>query len=87
LLENLAEFDLTGMHWVIVGGESGPKARRMDPEWVVNIKRMCDEQGTAFFFKQWGGWSVDGKKGSKKHNGRVLDGRTWDAAPQQYTLG
>ncbi|MGD0400579.1 MAG: phage Gp37/Gp68 family protein [Syntrophobacteraceae bacterium] len=87
LLENLAEIDLTGMHWVIVGGESGPKARRMNPEWVVNIKRMCDEQRTAFFFKQWGGWSVDGKKGSKKHNGRLLDGRTWDAAPQAYTLG
>ncbi len=87
LLENLAEIDLTGMHWVIVGGESGPKARRMNPEWVANLKRMCDEQGAAFFFKQWGGWGVDGKKGSKKHNGRVLDGRTWDASPLSYTFG
>ena len=82
LLENLAEIDLTGMHWVIIGGESGPKARQMNPEWVLNVKRMCEEQGAAFFFKQWGGWSVDGKKGSKKRNGRVLNGRTWDAAPR-----
>lgn len=86
LLEDLTEMDLTGMHWVIVGGESGPRARQMNPEWVMAIKRMCDEQGVAFFFKQWGGWSVDGKRGSKKHNGRVLDGRTWDAAPLPHAL-
>ena len=53
----------------------------MNPEWVLNVKRMCEEQGAAFFFKQWGGWSVDGKKGSKKHNGRILDGRTGTQHP------
>ncbi len=82
LLENLAEIDLIGMHWVIVGGESGPKARQMNPEWVLNIKRMCDDQGVAFFFKQWGTWGADGERRNKKSNGRFLEGRTWDATPQ-----
>lgn len=83
LLEDLGIFDLTGIHWVIVGGESGPKARPMKQEWVMEIKRQCDAQGVAFFFKQWGGWGADGKKRAKKHNGRILDGRTWDARPVQ----
>lgn len=82
LLEDLIEIDLTGIHWVIVGGESGPKARPMKREWVLNIKRMCDEEGGAFFFKQWGEWSVDGLRRGKKYNGRMLDGRIWDALPQ-----
>jgi len=82
LLEDLGEIDLTGVDWVIVGGESGPKARPMKREWVLNIKRQCDEQGVDFFFKQWGGWGPDGKKRSKKHNGRMLEGRTWNAAPR-----
>ena len=82
LLENLAEIDLTGMHWAIVGGESGPKARRMNPEWVLNIKRMCDDQGVAFFFKQWGTWGADGERRNKKSNGRFFEGRTWDATPR-----
>jgi len=82
LLEELIEIDLTGIHWVIVGGESGPKARPMKREWVLNIKRMCDEKGVPFFFKQWGEWGSDGLRRGKKHNGRVLDGRTWDALPQ-----
>jgi protein gp37 len=81
LLEDLGIFDLTGLHWVIVGGESGPKARPMKHEWVMEIKGQCDAQGVAFFFKQWGGWGADGKKRAKKHNGRILDGRTWDARP------
>jgi protein gp37 len=81
LLEDLGIFDLTGLHWVIVGGESGPKARPMKHEWVMEIKKRCDAQGVAFFFKQWGGWGADGKKRAKKHNGRILDGRTWDARP------
>ena len=85
LLEDLAELNLEGIHWVIVGGESGHSARRMNPEWVRNIKFQCDRQSSAFFFKQWGTWSIDGKKGSKKLNGRVLDGRTWDAAPHPQT--
>ncbi len=81
LLEDLGILDLTGIHWVIVGGESGPKARPMRQEWVLNIKHQCDEQLSAFFFKQWGGWGVDGKKRAKKLNGRLLQGRTWDASP------
>lgn len=81
LLENLGEIDLTAIHWVIVGGESGPKARPMKPEWVENIQRQCLEQDVQFFFKQWGGWGADGKRRSKKANGRLLDGRTWDEMP------
>jgi len=81
LLENLGEIDLTAIHWVIVGGESGPKARPMKPEWVEEIQRQCLEQDVQFFFKQWGGWGADGKRRSKKANGRLLDGRTWDEMP------
>jgi protein gp37 len=81
LLEDLGEINLDGIHWVIVGGESGHGARPMKPEWVENIKRQCEEQHSAFFFKQWGGWGVDGKKRAKKENGRLLQGRTWDAVP------
>lgn len=82
LLEDLTGMDLTGVHWVIVGGESGPQARPMKQGWVWNIKRLCEEKGVAFFFKQWGGWSADGKKQGKKLNGRILDGRTWDDWPR-----
>ncbi len=82
LLEDLGTLDLTGIHWVIVGGESGPKARPMKPEWVLNIKRQCEEQRAAFFFKQWGGWGADGRKRAKKRNGRLLEGRTWDGVPE-----
>lgn len=81
LLEDLGELDLAGIHWVIVGGESGPKARPMKLEWVMNIKRQCEKQNVAFFFKQWGGWGVDGVKRGKKSNGRLLLGRTWDEVP------
>jgi len=81
LLEDLGKLDLTGIQWVIVGGESGPKARPMKLEWVMNIKRQCEEQNVAFFFKQWGGWGADGKKRAKKENGRLLLGRTWDEIP------
>lgn len=81
LLEELGSLNLSGIHWVIVGGESGPKARPMRQKWVLNIKRQCEEQHSAFFFKQWGGWGVDGKKRAKKQNGRLLQGKTWDAVP------
>ena len=81
LLEDLSKLNLNGIHWVIVGGESGPKARPMRQEWVLNIKRQCEEQHSAFFFKQWGGWGADGTKRAKKRNGRLLQGRTWDAVP------
>ena len=82
LLENLGEVDLSNTHWVIVGGESGPKARPMKPEWVINIMEQCEKQNVAFFFKQWGGWGADGKKRAKKANGRLLLGRTWDNMPE-----
>ncbi len=81
LLEDLGDIDLTKIQWVIVGGESGPKARPMKPEWVERIKQQCDNHKTSFFFKQWGGWGADGKKRSKKANGRLLFGRTWDNMP------
>lgn len=81
LLEDLGELDLTNIHWVIVGGESGPKARPMKTEWVEHIKAQCNSSNVAFFFKQWGGWGSDGVKRSKKANGRILNGKTWDEIP------
>jgi len=82
LLEDLGQFDLAGIQWVIVGGESGRKARPMKPAWVDAIKRQCDAAGVAFFFKQWGAWGADGEKRSKSANGREYQGRVWDAMPQ-----
>jgi protein gp37 len=82
LLEDLGEINLSGIHWVIVGGESGPKARPMKKEWVEQIRLQCETNDIAFFFKQWGGWGSDGKKRAKKHNGRELNGRTWDQMPR-----
>ncbi|HEX9209723.1 MAG TPA: DUF5131 family protein [Bradyrhizobium sp.] len=74
LIGSVAAADLTGIHWAIVGGESGPRAREMKPEWVDEIEAMCRRSGTAFFFKQWGGRN-------KKAAGRLLHGRTYDAMP------
>lgn len=82
LLEDVGEIDLSGIHWVIVGGESGVQARPMRPEWVSNVRRQCADQQVAFFFKQWGGWGPDGRKRGKKQNGRLLEGRTWDGVPE-----
>lgn len=82
LLEDLGEIDLRGIHWVIVGGESGPKARPMREDWVANIQERAEEAGAAFFFKQWGGWGADGIKRHKKANGRIFRGRTWDNYPE-----
>jgi protein gp37 len=82
LLEDVGKLNLSGIHWVIVGGESGSKARPMQPEWVDAVRRQCEVQGAAFFFKQWGGWGADGVKRHKKANGRVLHGRTWDELPR-----
>ncbi len=81
LLEDLGELDLSNIHWAIVGGESGPKARPMDKEWAINIMHQCDDQGVAFFFKQWGTWGADGVKRSKKANGRLLEGKEWNNYP------
>ncbi len=82
LLEDLGKLDLTGIHWVIVGGESGPRARPMKPAWAMNIQRQCQQHRVAFFFKQWGGWGSDGKRRPKKNNGRTLNGRLWDERPE-----
>lgn len=82
LLENLGTIDLSSIHWVIVGGESGPKARPMKIEWVTEIKNQCKKAKVKFFFKQWGSWGVDGKKRSKKFNGRELSGKIWNEMPQ-----
>jgi protein gp37 len=81
LLRDLGELDLAGIHWVIVGGESGPKARPMQPAWAENVRRQALEQGVAFFFKQWGAWGPDGVRRDKKRNGRELGGRRWDEFP------
>jgi hypothetical protein len=81
LLEDIGEIDLSGIHWVIVGGESGHKARPMQESWVMSIKRQAHVAGSAFFFKQWGGWGADGVRRHKKANGRMLGGKTWDAYP------
>ena len=75
LLEDLGEFDLTGIDGVIVGGESGPGARPMSPSWVRNLRDLCLAAEVPFFFKQWGGTR-------KKVNGRLLDGLTWDQMPE-----
>ncbi|MDD2735209.1 MAG: phage Gp37/Gp68 family protein [Desulfuromonadaceae bacterium] len=83
LLEDLGKFDLTDIHWVIVGGESGPNARPMNQDWVLSIKEQCEKSGSAFFFKQWGTWGIDRVKRNKKANGRLLLGQTWNAYPKQ----
>ena len=74
LIGSVAASDLTNVHWAIVGGESGPRARPMDPTWVDEIEAICRHTGTAFFFKQWGGKN-------KKAAGRILHGRTFDEMP------
>jgi protein gp37 len=76
LLEDLGQFDLSGISWVIVGGESGPGARPMKKEWVISIRDQCREARVPFFFKQWGGVR-------KVRNGRSLEGRTYDEYPQR----
>jgi protein gp37 len=74
LLESLGRISLDGIHWVIVGGESGPGARPMEEAWVQEIKAQCETANVPFFFKQWGGVN-------KKKAGRLLDGRTWEGVP------
>jgi len=75
LLGPLHKLNLRGMDWAIVGGESGPGARPVDPLWVTDIRNQCVRARVAFFFKQWGGVQ-------KKRTGRQLEGRTWDEMPQ-----
>ena len=79
LLGPLPDLNLHGIHWVIVGGESGPGARLMEPSWVSDIKEQCENSHVPFFFKQWGGVF-------KKRNGRKLEGKTWDELPRRRVL-
>ncbi len=81
LLEDIGSIDLTGIAWVIVGGESGPKARPMQPEWARSIRSQCESFGASFFFKQWGSHGEDGIKRNKSANGRSLDGKHYDQMP------
>lgn len=86
LLEDLGRLNLIGIQWVIVGGESGRKARPMKPEWVESVKQQCDAADVAFFFKQWGTWGADGQKRSKHANGRRYRGKVWDEMPEAISL-
>jgi len=74
LLEDVGELDLDGIHWVIVGGESGPGARPMEGKWVLSVRDQCRRAGIPFFFKQW-----DGAR--KSARGRSLEGQTYDEFP------
>ena len=80
LLGGLGQLHLGYVNWIIAGGESGPKARPMDPDWVRSIRDQCQAAGVPFFFKQWGGVN-------KKRAGRILDGRTWDEMPARLNGG
>jgi protein gp37 len=81
LLEDLGKMNLQNIDWVIVGGESGNRARPMEKEWVVNIKQQCKNKDVAFFFKQWGTWGADKVKRNKKLNGKEIDGEIWQQYP------
>lgn len=74
LIGSVRAADLKGVHWAIVGGESGPRSRPMEARWVDEIEKLCRASGTAFFFKQWGGKN-------KKAAGRILNGQTFDEMP------
>ncbi len=75
LIGSVGDLDLEGIDWAIVGGESGPGARKMEPQWVIDIRDQCLAAGVPFFFKQWGGVN-------KKKAGRTLEGRIWDQMPR-----
>lgn len=72
---------LDGIDWVIAGGESGPNARPMHPDWVRSIRDVCLDSGVPFLFKQWGEFDEHGERVGKKVAGRILDGTTWDQVP------
>ena len=74
LLGSLGKLDLNGIHWLIAGGESGPKHRPINGDWVRELRDQCEERRVAFFFKQWGG-------PRSKSGGRTLDGRLWSQMP------
>lgn len=81
LLEDLGNLNLSGIDWVICGGESGPGARPMNKEWVMKIRWQAGRRGISFFFKQWGAWGEDGVRRDKAKNGRTLNGHTYDEMP------
>jgi protein gp37 len=74
LLDSLQDLDITNIHWIIAGGESGPRYRPCKPEWIRELRDKCQERNIAFFFKQWGGRTP-------KAGGRELDGVTWEIYP------
>jgi len=82
LLEDLEDINLENIDWVIVGGESGAKARAMQVEWVANIQQQCKIFSVPFFFKQWGAFGADGVRRSKSANGREFMGKVWEEMPQ-----
>ena len=86
LIGSIGSVDLAGIHWAIVGGESGKDARPIREEWIDEIHIQCIRNRTAFFFKQWGTWGRDNKRRSKSANGREYRGRTWDEMPAAVTL-
>lgn len=81
LVEDLGELDLRNIDWVIVGGESGVQARPMREEWVLSVMSQAKEQGSAFFFKQWGTWGSDGVKRDKHKNGKMIQGKVVQEIP------
>lgn len=81
LIEDLGILNLENIDWVIVGGESGPQARPMKEEWVLSIQEQTQRQGSAFFFKQWGTWGSDGVKRNKHKNGKLINGKAFQAMP------
>lgn len=82
LLENLENIELKGIDWVIVGGESGTRARPMHKDWVINIFNICKKDNIPFFFKQWGTYGSDGIKRNKLRNGRILFNKSWNEKPK-----
>lgn len=84
LLEDVGSLSLEGIHWVIVGGESGARARPMHPKWAAGVRDQCVLNKVPFFFKQWGTHGADGTKRAKSTNGRRLDGRFYDAMPTVF---
>lgn len=82
LISGVGGLDLKGIHWAIVGGESGPKARPMKEEWAHEIHIQCMAQKVPFFFKQWGTWGADGVKRNKKKNGKLFMQKEWKEMPR-----
>ena len=86
LIGPLPELDLDGIHWVIVGGESGHNARPMKEDWALDILKQCKDADVPFFFKQWGSHNAAGEKVGKGNAGRTLAGQTWDEMPPLASL-